>query len=144
MHTIMEVKSGARESLNLLTGKTKALDTIDLLNLARSVYQPLYQAWSEVWIVGSKDAVAIANDLVAQVGTVVGAATQRGKAMPAWLMGVVGEKWTQEQLDQWQEEVRNLAVTRKKFGEIARKETGREVIDLYVSNELSPPDPASQ
>ncbi|MGO8949588.1 MAG: hypothetical protein ACLQUY_18440 [Ktedonobacterales bacterium] len=50
-----------------------------------------------------------------------------------------------EQLDQWQAEERALAVSRKRFGEIARKELGVEAVNLFVSTELGvPPTGASQ
>src|SRR5262245_41706365 len=62
-----------------------------------------------------------------------------------WLQALAGEKWTPEQLDQWQAEERALAVSRKRVGEIARKELGVEVVNLFVSTELAvPPTGASQ
>ena len=93
----------------------------------------------QVWAVGSEAAIAEANDLVAHCGEVMGAATQHGRALPAWLRTLVGEKWSREQLTQWQEEMRGLAASRKRFGEIARKELGVEAVNLFVSQELGVP-----
>jgi hypothetical protein len=107
--------------------------------------QPLWEAWSEVWAVGSEEAIAEANDLINKCGEVIGAGAQRGQGRPMWLQALAGEKWTPEQLDQWQAEERALAVSRKRVGEIARKELGVEAVNLFVSTELGvPPTGASQ
>lgn len=136
LHTLMEVRSGLKEGINVTLGLQKAIDPLELQDRLRTELLPLYEAWSEVWIVGSKEAIREANDLVAQCGTVAGAATQQGKAQAMWLRGITGEKWTQQQLDQWQAELRGLAEARKRLGKIARKEVGVEVADLFASNEL--------
>ena len=135
---MMEVRSGLREGLNVTLGIQKPLDPLAFTELLRSEIQPLYEAWSEVWAVGSKEAIAVANDVVARCGTVMGEAAQRGEAGTALSRFISGEKWTQEQLNQWQEELRGLAETRKRLGNIARREAGVEIADLFASNERPP------
>src|SRR5207248_4281404 len=115
LHVAMEARSGLKEGLNVTLGIQKAFDPLELADRLRAELQPLYEAWSEVWVVGSKEAIPEANDLVAHCGTVMGAATQRGKARPELLRGFTGEKWTQEQLDQWQEELHSLAEARRRL-----------------------------
>jgi hypothetical protein len=66
---------------------------------------------------------------------VTGAATQQGKAQAMWLRGITGEKWTPQQLEQWQAELRGLAEARKQLGNTARQEAGIEVTDLFASND---------
>jgi hypothetical protein len=100
LHLTMQVRSGLGEGINVTLGKQKLLDPLELTDRLRADLQPLYEAWSEVWVVGSKEAIPEANDLVAQCGTVMGAATQQGEARPKVLRMIAGEKWTQEQLDQ--------------------------------------------
>ena len=136
LHVAMEVRSGLREGLDVTLRFRKALDPLELTDRLRAETQPLYEAWSEVWVVGSKTAIPIANDLITHCGNVIGVATQRGKARPLWLQGIAGTKWTQQQLDQWQEELRNLAEARRQLGVIARQEVGAEVADLFASKEL--------
>jgi hypothetical protein len=136
LHILMELRSGLKEGINVTIGKQKALDPSELVDRLSAETQPLYEAWSEIWVVGSKEAIAEANDLLARCGTVVGVATQRGDARPLWWRAIAGEKWTQAQLDQWQEELRGLAESRRKLGVIARKETGVEIADLFASNDL--------
>ena len=135
LHAVMEVRSGMKEGINVTLRFQKALDPLEMQDRMRAEILPLYEAWSEVWVVGSKEAISEANDLVARCGAVVGAATQRGKAQAMWLRGITGEKWTQQQLDQWQAEQRGLTEARKRLGDVARRETGVEVVDLFASNE---------
>lgn len=135
LHVTMEARSGLREGLNVTLRIQKSLDPLELTDRLRAEIQPLYEAWSEVWVVGSKAAIPAANDLVARCGAVVAAATQRGKARYLWLRGIAGEKWTQQQLDQWQEELRGLAEARRRLGVIARREVGVEFANLFASNE---------
>jgi len=135
LHAVMEIRSGIKEGIDVTLGLQKALDPLEMQFRLRAEILPLYEAWSEVWVVGSKEAIPEANDLVSRCGAVVGAATQRGKAQAKWLRGITGEKWTQQQLDQWQAELHGLAEARKQLGGVARRETGVEVVDLFASNE---------
>ncbi len=135
LHVAMEVRSGLREGLNVTLGVQKAFDPLELADRLRADLQPLYEAWSEVWAVGSKGAIPEANDLVTRCGAVMGAATQRGEARPELLRRIAGEKWTQEQLDQWGEELRSLAEARRRLAATARREAGVEVAELFASGE---------
>lgn len=87
LHNVMEVRSGMKEGINVTFRFQKALDPLELAAQLRAEIQPLYEAWSEVWVVGSKEAVPEANDLFARCAAVVGAATQQGKAQARWLRG---------------------------------------------------------
>ena len=116
-------------------GIQKPLDPLELADRLRADLEPLYEAWSEVWAVGSKEAIPEANDLVERCGAVMGAATQRGEARPEFLRRIAGEKWTQEQLDQWGEELRSLAEARRRLAVTARRESGIEVAELFTSGQ---------
>src|SRR5438067_13583792 len=56
LHLAMEFKSGLREGFNVTMGIQKALNPLELADRLRAELQPLYEAWSEVWVVGSKEA----------------------------------------------------------------------------------------
>ncbi len=135
LHVAMEARSGLREGLNVMLRLQKPPDPLDLIDRLRADIQPLYEAWSEVWAVGSKEAISEANDLVERCGAVMGAATQQGKASPEFLRMIAGEKWTQAQLDQWQEELRGLAEARRRLAVTARREAGVEVAELFSSGQ---------
>ncbi len=136
LHALMEVRSGLGEGLSVTLRIQKPTDPMKLINRLRADLEPLYEAWSEVWIVGSKQAIREANDLVAQCGVVMGAATQRGEARPELLRMIAGEKWTKAQLDQWEKELRVLAEARRRLAVTARREAGVEVADLFTASEL--------
>ncbi len=139
LHIAMQFRSGIADGVSVTLGKQKAFDPLELVDRLRADVQPLYEAWSEVWVVGSKEAIREANDLVAQCGAVMGAATQRGEARPELLRVIVGAKWTQEQLDQWEKEQRGLAEARRRFAAIARREAGVEVAELFTSGQSKLP-----
>lgn len=136
LHALMEIKSGLREGINTLIGKSSSADPIEIMKWADTASTSLYEAWSEVWAIGSKEAIAEANSLVTWCGEVMGTGVQRGKAIPTWLTGIVGEKWTQEQISEWQKAMNELAESRRKFGMIAREETGLKVADLFANNDV--------
>ena len=136
LHTTTEVRSGLGEGLNVTLGIRKPLDPLELTDRLRVDLEPLYDAWSEVWVAGSKEAISEANDLVVQCGVVMGAATQRGEARPGLLRLLAGEKWTQEQFDQWGKELRDLAEARRRLAVTARRESGVEVAELFTSYQL--------
>ncbi len=136
LHVVMQTRSGLREELNVTLGIQKPLDALELATLANAEMQPLFDAWSEVWLVGSEEAIAQANDLLTHCGAVMEAATQHGDAQPAWLRGFTGERWSKAQLDMWYQRLREMADSRKRFGEIARKETGLVAVDLFASNKI--------
>lgn len=143
LHSLMEVKSGLRDGIGTMAGKSSPLDEIELLKWTSAVFTSLFEAWSDVWSIGSKEAIAEANTLVTRCEEVMGAGVQRGKAIPTWLVGIVGEKWTQAQIQDWQKAMRDLAESRRKLGMIARKETGIEVADLFANNDSNDAQPSS-
>ena len=137
LHALMEVRSGLRDRINTTLRIQKPLDTLDLLDRMASEMKPLYEAWTEVWMVGSEKAIAIANDLVLRCGNVISVATQGGKARPDFMRSILGEKWTKAQLDEWNKELRAIAEARRLLSVIARQEAGIEVVDLFASDEQS-------
>src|SRR6266849_5476142 len=49
------------------------LAPLELAERMRADLEPVYEAWSEVWTVGSKEAIIEANDLVDKCGDVMSA-----------------------------------------------------------------------
>lgn len=138
LHNAIEIRSGVREGINVTLRYQKAIDLLDLAKWMETEFQPAFEAWSEVWVVGSQEAIAEANDLITKCGAVLETATQRGQGRPDWLRGIAGEKWTKEQLEQLQEEVKGIAEARRQLAKIVRKETGLDVADVFASNESEP------
>lgn len=139
LHVAMEARSGLREGINTTLGNHKPLDPLELITLQRTDLEPLYEAWSEVWTWGSKEAIAAANNVAEACGAVMGAATQRGEAGSVLQRFILGEKWAPAQLEQWQKEIQKLAEARRLFAMIARREAGVEVADPFASQKQKTP-----
>jgi hypothetical protein len=133
LHAAMAVRSGIGESVDVLMGKRRLLEPLELINFLRADTEPLYRAWADVWTIGSPLAIGPANDVVDKCASVMGAATTRGVGATRLVRTLVGEKWTRAQLDEWQMEVRALADARRRLAEVARAELGIEVAELFVS-----------
>lgn len=142
LHSLIEVKSGPREGINVALRISSPVDFFELTKWSSAALNSLFEAWSEVWAIGSKEAIAEANSLVTRCAEVMGTGVQLGKARPILLAGLIGQKWTQEQLDDWQKAMQDLAESRRKLGMIARKETGIEVADLFANNDANDPNDA--
>jgi hypothetical protein len=124
LHTLMEVRSALLGSVATTSGPQQLIDPLVVQQeRLRAEVLPLYEAWSEVWVVGSKEAIREANGLIARRATVMDAADKR----------------TPQQVAQWQAELRGLAEARRRLGNLARKEVGAEMADLIAGNELGNP-----
>jgi hypothetical protein len=128
----VELRSGLKEGLDVAMHHRKPVDPLELHNQLRRDKEPLYQAWSEVWVVGTQEAIAAGNDLVAKAGEIMGAATGSGQARTGLIRYLRGEKWSQEQLDEWNEQIRELGILRREFAVMARRELGSEVARLFT------------
>ena len=62
-------------------------------------------------------------------------ATQHGNAVPIPLRGILGDRWTPQQLQQLDEAFRGLVEARKRLGYIARRENGVKGANLFASND---------
>jgi hypothetical protein len=131
LHVAMEVRSGVSEGANVTRRSREPVDPLELYERLRQDLQPLYDAWSDVWTVGTSEAIPLANHLVDKCGSVVGAATTRGAARSLLGRLLAGEKWTEEQLRAWAVERQALAEARKSLAELARRESGIEVAELF-------------
>lgn len=97
--------------------------------------EPLNDAWSRVWLFGTEESVTAANDVVKRAPEVVGTATRPGTARTGLLGRVLGERWTPEEDQAYAATLRDFGIARKRFAEVARKEIGAEVVDLFAGVE---------
>lgn len=131
----MAVRSGLVEGVDVTLRVRRPADPLELYAVLRRDFEPMYQAWARVWTVGSPEAVAHANDLVGRASRVLDVNTTRGKKHRGLLWWLAGEAWTDEQVENIRREVVAIAEVRKRFGELARRELGVEVADLFASAE---------
>jgi hypothetical protein len=128
----MQFRSGINEGLDIALRLRKPMDLFDLNTELRKDLEPLYQAWAEVWTVGTQEAIATANELIGLATMVMGTATARGEGRGGIARALIGEKWMPEQLAAWERSIAELAQCRRQFGEIARAELGHDVADLWA------------
>ena len=103
----------------------KPVDLLDLETLLRRDAEPIHQAWSAVWVVGTQEAIRLANDLVARITEVLDGATRPGQARPGIVRYLAGEKWSPEQLEAWHGQVAAVAQARRAFALHARTSWAR-------------------
>jgi hypothetical protein len=96
----------------------------------RQDFIPLSEAWSDVWTIGSSEAVIASNWIIDTAAAVVGAATTTGDG-GNWLGRLAAHQWTDEQLRQWNDDLKALAIARRNLAELARRELGIEVARLF-------------
>lgn len=133
LRTTIELRLGITEGIDVALRMRQPLDLLDLYyDRLRRDLVPLNEAWASVWTFGTTKAVKSANRLVDRAADVMGTATARGEARAGLVRLFLGEKWTPEQHERWKTAVRELALARKKFAEIARDELGSEVAELFL------------
>lgn len=125
-----ELRSGVGEGIDVALRVRKPLDPFELGQWMRNDLEPMYSAWSEVWTVGTPEAVTLGNRVVDLVGQIVGESTTKGEARHPVATWLLGAKWTEEQVEEWHDLVGLLASARRDLADLARRETGLEVANF--------------
>jgi len=123
-HEIRRIATGAMAPASIKNG-------VDFLQKFNRELDPLMHAWSAVWLSGSSDAIKAANKLIDATTPTMRAASAQGKAVPALVARIVGEKWTEQQERDFLEALRKIGVLRKEFADVARHEIGEPIADLF-------------
>lgn len=130
----MQLRSGLSEGINVTTRQLKALDPWEFMRELRDeVTGPLNHAWSQVWLFGTGQSIQAANKVMAMTGEVLGTASRTGTARSGFARWLHGVKWTADEETAFNASLRDFAVARKQFADIARHELGSEVVDLFAA-----------
>ena len=122
MHVAIGHRSGLAEGVGVTFGTRTEADPLTIHDFLRPDFDALAQAWSAIWVFGSPPGVTAANRLMTRSLELMEAHTQRGQRNRRGRRVVLGEAWTDEQRGQMDTTVRALAVARKDFAELARRE----------------------
>lgn len=133
----IEVRSGLGEVLDILTRLRKPVDPFELLATLRRDIEPLYAAWSDIWAVGTADAVQVGNQLVAQAGRVLETATVLNTSRGRLERILIGERWSQKDIDAFHHELADLADARKRLGDLTRQELDIGPAELFHDKDLT-------
>lgn len=138
LRVTQDIRSGLGEGIDVAFRLRKPIDPIEFDTWMRRDLEPLYGAWSDVWTVGSEEAISIGNQVVELAGEVLGSATRKGEARGQVATWALGEKWTAQQFDEWFDIVRDLGVARRLLATLARQEIGVDIAELLSEpSELS-------
>ena len=123
-----ELRTGLKDAAMHL----RPIDIGDLDALLWRDAEPMHQAWSAVWVVGTQEAIRLANDLVTKITDVLEGATRPGQARTGIVRYLAGEKWSEEQLEAWNGQVAAMAQARRAFALHARHELGVEIAEVFL------------
>jgi hypothetical protein len=129
LRTTMQVRSGLKEGVDVATRLRRAADPMELHDWLAQDFAPMNEAWSEIEIAGSPDAVRMATELVDACADLIGVATQPGEAHGKIGTAFKGLAWTSEQEDALVDARRRVMATRSAFINVARTELGSDVIN---------------
>lgn len=132
MHLAAQIRSGLTEALDIVLHHRKPVEPLDLHDWLMKELGPLLDAMAEIWVVGTPEAVAAANDLMKKCNDVLDLTTKRGEMGSPLARYLAGEKWTLAQLEASQEAIDVMAEARKRLAEIARSEMGIEFTPLFT------------
>lgn len=133
MHQAMATRSGLGESFSVTLGIREALDPLKLWEVIRQDHGPLMLTWSRVWTTASQEGIDAANTLVERCAALMASATVRGDARTPVARALAGEKWTQEQLDEWAAATKAVAHARRDLVLLARRELGYEAAEVFAT-----------
>ena len=133
LHNAIAIRSGLIEGLDVALRVRDPVDPLELAQKMITAQRPLMSAWSEIWTIGSNEAIELGNELVTRCARVLSVATERGKGRSTLARFFAGEKWTLEQLGVWGEEVRRAGEARRALALCARRELGAPVAEVFVA-----------
>jgi hypothetical protein len=159
----MRFRSGLGEVLSVTLWHSRALDPLELYDWMDKDYRPLTDAWTQVWAVGTQQAIDAADAVMTACRELMTAATDRpgrGRIAQAY-RALIGEVWTKEQLAAYDSALTKLAEERVALLKVLRREMGADVVELAleraerqareraseddkVTQAGSPPDPCSE
>lgn len=131
LRTLIQTRNGLAEAVDLLLHIRRPVDLFQLDQLMRGDLTPLFEAWSLVWTVGSREGIQISNELVAKASEIVQMAITPGTERGLVRTLLLGPRWRSGELNAMEEKVKELSATRRKLALLARKEGGAEFAEVY-------------
>jgi hypothetical protein len=128
-----EFRSGMREGVNVAAGWWKPVDPLELGRDVAAELEPLYEAWFDVWLHGSANAVQASNRVVDLAAELVGfTGTRTPRPHGPVRRALLGDSWSEAEIEAFDSKVRDLALSRKQFAEIARQELGMPPVEFFA------------
>jgi hypothetical protein len=128
---VMSLSSGFGKNVEM-GFRGEALHLFDFFDWMDRAFQPLNDAWSQIWAVGSQDAINAA-DLLFKASADLMRSAMSSEQNAGWLQSAIkGEPWTDEQRAILTDAVRGVVRARVAFAAIMRRETAREPAEFLL------------
>lgn len=128
VHTIRRLATGITPAARIKNG-------VEFIRQFNRDAEPLFQAWSEVWLVGSTRAIEVANRLITASMPAMSMAAAKGEALPDLIARLFGERWKDQQERDFNDALGKIGLLRKEFAEVARREIGEPAADVFTGIE---------
>ncbi len=116
MRMTMRIRSGVRESLDIVLHHRKPLEPLELSDRMAGVLKHLVAAQTAVWTTGSQRGIELTNKILEGCMDLLSVATTRGEAGSSISRYVAGERWTREQEAAFTEASQAVGAARKDGG----------------------------
>lgn len=128
-----QVRSGLHEGLDRFLHGRSPIDPMELHDWLAKDLHPLYDAWSATWLASSPAMVTRGNAVLDACTDVVDALGEQTPLRgPARLrQAVQPRRLDKDQATRLHTAVRTLAVTRRDYADLVRKETRQEPAELF-------------
>lgn len=136
--SVAKLRGGLQEGASILLYHRKPLDPIALHDWISLAWQPLFDAWSRVWISGDSEAIRLANTLIDKCADLLSALSSTPPASRrAKLRECVLGPDISRQLPIYEEHLREVAAARRELAEFVRRETKRPTAELFSADLIS-------
>jgi hypothetical protein len=131
----MKLRSGLGEGIAVTGLFRRPFDPMAMFDWLAQDSRPLNEALVAIWTSADKETVRLANKVVFHCADLLSASTARQPTATAGEQSrrfVIGERWTDEMLADYETAIQTLARARKHLAEHTRKALGRDAVDLFA------------
>lgn len=125
-----QFRSGIAEIVSVSLGQRKPLDVFQLHEWLEADFRPIAEAYSKVCLVGSQEAIDIANNILTACGKLINAATATDPHQGPLLRLMKGECPTLEQVQAFEAAQKGVFIALEVLVTIARREIGTALVAL--------------
>ncbi len=126
----MRFRAGLLEGPSILLGLRRPIEPTDIFDWFNKEMEPVNEAWSRIWVIGTQDAVDAGNRLVYACSDLLEAASARSPRK--FVAFIVGEIWTRQQEEAYQAKLKEFSDARMDFARLMRKELGRDAVEFVL------------
>jgi hypothetical protein len=130
-----KTRTGVAESVAVTTRMRKLMDPLEFSDWIRRDTMPLFEAWAEIWVIGTPEAVDAANEIVNRCASIIGLASEQGSGRVGFARWFLGEEPATDQVERFNAEVKRLGQARRNLGDIARREAGASGAHLVLEED---------